>query len=339
MNGVDLSTTYLGLELDSPLVPSASPLSRSLDTCRRLEDAGAAAIVMYSLFEEELRHDEELMSRFLIDQELGHMEASSFLPLSDRYQRGSDQYLEQLAALKESLDIPVIASLNGVSVGGWIENGRQLQEAGADALELNAYYVAADPARPGTEVEALYVELLAELRQQVSLPVTMKLPLQFSAIPHFVRQLEQAGANGIALFNRFYQPDIDPDTLRVTPHLQLSTSADALVPMRWIAILYGRVGLSLAATGGIYTAQDVLKMVLAGADVTHLCSALLVHGPQQLLHIKADLEAWMEDNGYESITELKGRVSQQHVADPAAFERANYLWVLDSYSPAKGVRR
>lgn len=339
MSTVDLSTEYLGLKLANPLVPSASPLSRSQDTARQLEDAGAAAIVMYSLFEEELRHEEESMTRFLIHQEIGHAEANSFLPFHDQYKRGMDQYQEQLAALKNSLDIPVIASLNGVSLDGWVKHGRELQQAGADALELNIYYVAADIEQSSSELESRYLDLVSELRSQVTIPITVKLSSQFTTVPHFIKQLEGAGANGVALFNRFYQPDIDLDTLQVTPQLRLSSSADALLGMRWIAILYGRVGLSLAATGGIHCARDALKMLLAGADVTHLCSALISHGPQRLAKIKLEMEAWMEEQGFNSVAEFKGRVSQQHAADPAAFERANYLWVLDNYSPGAGVRR
>jgi dihydroorotate dehydrogenase (fumarate) len=336
---VDLSTSYLALKLANPLVPSASPLSRSLDTARQLEDAGAAAIVMYSLFEEQLRHDEETAARFLIEQETGHAEAHSFLPVHASYVGALDQHLEQLAALKRTLNIPVIASLNGVSLSGWVEHGRQLQDAGADALELNVYYVAADPSQSGNDVEARYLELLRELRRQVYLPITMKLSTQFSSIPHFIKRLEEAGAAGVALFNRFYQPNLDPETGQVTPHLQLSTSADSLFAMRWIAILCGRVELSLAATGGIHTAEDALKMLRAGADVTHLCSALLTHGPHWLGEVKKEMERWLEEHEYESIADIKGTACQARAADAAAFERANYVWVLDSYTPSSGVRR
>jgi dihydroorotate dehydrogenase (fumarate) len=339
MSTVDLSTDYLGLQLSNPLVPSASPLSRSLDTARQLEDAGAAAIVMYSLFEEELQHEEEITTRFLIHQELGHGEASSFLPFHEHHKRGLDQYLEQLAGLKRSLDIPVIASLNGVSLDGWVGHGGALEQAGADALELNTYYLAADMEQSSAELESRYLELVRALRGRVAIPVTVKLSPQFTTIPHFVKQLEKVGADGAVLFNRFYQPDIDLDSLRITPRLQLSTSADSLLAMRWIALLYGRLELSLAATGGIHTAADALKMLLAGADVVHLCSLLMDQGPQGLAQIKSEMTAWMEEQGFDSVIEIKGRVSQRHAADPAAFERANYLWVLDNYSPGAGVRR
>lgn len=336
---VDLTTNYLGLELANPLVPSASPLSRSLDTARELEDAGASAIVMYSLFEEELRQEEEMMTRFLIEQEIGHAEAHGFLPFADAYVRGLDQYLEQVAALKRNLHIPVIASLNGVSVSGWVEHGKMLQEAGADALELNVYFVAANAEQSAADVEARYLALLRALRAQVDVPITMKLSPQFSALPNFIRQLETAGASGVALFNRFYQPDIDVESLRVTPQLQLSRSEEALLRVRWIALLYGRIRLSLAATGGVHTAQDAIKLLLAGADVVHLCSALLMHGPQRLADIRRDMEDWLARSEFRSVNELKGLVSQQRAPDPAPFERANYVWVLDSYSAGSGVRR
>lgn len=335
----DLRTCYLGLDLSSPLVPSASPLSRDLDMARRLEDAGAAAIVMYSLFEEELRQEEEQMLRFLHDQAIGHAEAQSFLPQPDVYFSGLENYLTQLSKLKQALSIPVIASLNGISLSGWVEHGRELEAAGADALELNVYYVAADIEESGEVVENRYIELVRELCQQVRIPITVKLSSQFSAVAHMVQRLEQAGAAGVALFNRFYQPDIDLETLKIKPHLQLSTSVESRLAMRWIAILHGRVQLSLAATGGIHSAEDVLKMLLAGADITHLCSALLLHGPQHLESIKRDMNIWLDEHEYDSVAQLKGSMSYQHAADPAAFERVNYLYVLDSYKPSSGVLR
>lgn len=335
----DLRTRYLGLDLSSPLVPSASPLSRDLDAARRLEDAGAAAIVMYSLFEEELRQEEEQMLRFLHDQAIGNAEAQSFLPQPDIYFSGLEQYLNQLTQLKASLSIPIIASLNGISLSGWVAHGRELEAVGADALELNVYYVAANIEESGESVENRYVELVRKLCGQVKIPITVKLSAQFSAIAHMVQRLEQAGAAGVVLFNRFYQPDIDLETLKITPCLQLSTSSEARLAMRWIAILHGRVKLSLAATGGIHTAEDALKMLLAGADVTHLCSALLKHGPEHLGIIKRELNDWLDAHEYDSVAQLKGSMSYQHAADPAAFERVNYLHVLDSYKPAPGVRR
>jgi len=335
----DLRTRYLGLELDHPLVPSASPLSRDLDTARRLEDAGASALVMYSLFEEEVRHEEQKMLRFLHEQDIGHAEAETYLPMLDAYASELDDYLEQVAALKSALDIPVIASLNGISLDGWIEHGKLLQEAGADALELNVYYVAADTEESSAEVEGRYVQLLRELKRQVTLPITMKLSPQFSSVTHMVKLLESAGADGVALFNRFYQPDIDLDTLEVIPTLELSSSTEALLRIRWVAILYGQVNLSMAVTGGIHTVEDVLKALLAGADVTHLCSALLQHGPHRLTEIREEMHAWLEEHEYESVQQLKGSVSRRYAIDPVVFERANYINVLDTYTAARGVRR
>lgn len=332
MRSIDLSTEYIGLKLSNPLVPSASPLSRSLDSARKLEDAGASAIVMYSLFEEDLRQEEETTARFLIEQDTGFGEADSFLPFFDQYQHGLDQYLGQLEALKQALDIPVIASINGISLDGWVTHGKMLEQAGADALELNVYYIATDFNEAGVEVESRYVELLRELRSEVSLPITMKLSPYFSSLPSFIRVLEKEGVDGISLFNRFYQPDIDPDNLQVIPKLHLSNSSDTLLAMRWIAILYRRVNVSLAATGGVHTAEDVIKMLLAGADVTHLCAALLIHGPEHLKTIKDGLVEWVEQNEYQSIQEFKGRLSEEFCESPDLYERANYISVLNNFS-------
>jgi dihydroorotate dehydrogenase (fumarate) len=338
-NMVDLSTEYLGLRLANPLVPSASPLSRDIDTARRLEDAGAAALVMYSLFEEKIESEENHFARFFHQQAIGHAEADTFHPIPESYTSHQDEYLEQLHRLKSQLGVPVIASLNGTSPGGWIDYGKSLQEAGADALELNVYYVAANGAESGDDVENRYVQLLKELRRHISIPVTMKLSPYFSSLVHTAQRLEEAGANGLALFNRFYQPDIDLETLQVVPRLELSSSAEALLRIRWVALLYGRTRLSLAVTGGFHTMEDVLKALLAGADVTHLCSTLLTHGPGRIEEILKDLERWLEQHEYESIRQLKGSISQQHAIDPAAYERANYMHVLDSFSPAPGVLR
>lgn len=336
---VDLSTCYLGLKLANPLVPSASPLSRDLDTARRLEDAGAAAIVMHSLFEEEIAHEVRHALRFLYQQGIGHAEAETFHPHPDELKSRPDSYLEELQQLKSALSIPIIASLNGTTLGGWIDYAAELEQAGADALELNVYYVAADPHTRGETVELRYLELLREIKRHISLPVVMKLSPQFSAPVHFAKQLETAGANGLALFNRFYQPDIDLETLQVVPRLTLSTSAEALLRIRWTALLRSNVKLSLAVTGGLHRVEDVVKALLAGADVTHLCSALLLHGPQHLATLRTGLADWLERREYQSVRQMQGSVSQQHAIDPAAYERANYLSVLDSYTPARGVAR
>jgi dihydroorotate dehydrogenase (fumarate) len=334
---MDLTTTYLGLELKNPLVASASPLSRSLDSARRLEDAGMAALVMYSLFEEELLNEQEALEHFMHGRDTGFGEATSPLPVPGGYHTGLDDYLEHLHRLKHALDVPVIASLNGISTGGWIENGRQLQEAGADALELNAYHVAADAAEDGAAVEDRYVDLLTELRTAVTIPVAMKLSPQFSALAALAQRLADAGADGLVLFNRFYQPDIDLESLAVVPSLQLSTPEELRLRMRWIALLHGRVDLSLAATGGVHGTEEVLKVLLAGADCAQMCSALLQHGPGRLSDTLEGLERWLEAREYDSLRQLIGSVSQQKTPDPAAFERANYMQVLDSYTPPPGV--
>jgi dihydroorotate dehydrogenase (fumarate) len=329
---MDLSTRYLGMVIENPLVPSASPLSRSLDSARHLEDAGAAALVMHSLFEEEIRQDGDDLVRLLHHQDSGHGNARDLLPRHQDFSAGLDAYLEQLQILKRSLEIPVVASLNGATLTGWVEYGQELERAGADALELNVYYVAADPDQPGAAVEARYIELLKALRRKVELPIAMKLTPQLSSIPNMVKRLEEAGADGVTLFNRFYQPDINPNTLQVVPAWHPSGPADALLSMRWIAMLYRQVDLTLAASSGIHHADDAIKMILAGADVTHLCTALLQRGPEYLRDLRLGLEAWMEELGFESVEQMKGAVSQHTVRDRAAFERTHYIHVLDTYS-------
>ena len=336
---VDLTTDYLGLKLANPLVPSASPLSKDVSSARRLEDAGASALVMYSLFEEKIEAEEHQIERFFYQQAIGHGEADSFHPVPDNIQTYQEQYLEQLQKLKSALKIPVIASLNGTSLSGWVEYGRQLQQAGADALELNIYHVAANAEESSDAVENRYLDILQELKGHVSLPIVMKLSSQFSSPIHFAKRLEAAGANGIALFNRFYQPDIDLETLEVLPKLELSSPSEALLRIRWTALLYGRTQLSLAVTGGFHETPDVVKALLAGADVVHLCSVLLKQGVGRLTEILTELEQWLVDHEYESISQLKGSVSQQHAIDPSAFERSNYVQVLDSYSSPAGVLR
>jgi dihydroorotate dehydrogenase (fumarate) len=333
----DLSTTYLGLPLKNPLVPSSSPLSRDLDAALHLEDAGAAAIVMHSLFEEDVRHDEQMIDRFLVHPET-FGEAAGHLPFGHDYQSRLDSYLEQIQRLKSRLAIPVVASLNGSSLSGWVELGKEMQAAGADALELNAWYMPSDPKVSGEAIEDHHISLLQELKTAVTIPVGMKLSPFFSSLPHFVHQAETAGAAGISLFNRFFQPDIDLETLSVVDRVQLSSSADTLLAMRWIAILRGSTSISLAATGGVHTADDALKMLLAGADVVHLTSALLKHGPQVLGEMLEGISQWLEKREYLSVAQLKGSMSQQNSPNPSTFARAAYLHVLDSFSPPAGVR-
>jgi dihydroorotate dehydrogenase (fumarate) len=336
---VDLTTEYVGLALANPLVPSASPLSKDVSTALRLQDAGASALVMYSLFEEKIEAEAQQMQRFFYEQAIGHGEAESFHPMPHNIQTYQDQYLEQLQKLKVALDIPVIASLNGTSVSGWIEYGKQLQQAGADALELNIYHLAANADESSHEVENRYLDILQALKGQVSVPIIMKLSSQFSSPIHFAKRLEVAGAEGLVLFNRFYQPDIDLETLEVLPKLELSTASEALLRIRWTALLYGRTTLSLAVTGGFHNAPDVIKALLAGADVVQLCSVLLKQGVGHLTQLLTELEQWLVEHDYASISQLKGSVSQRHAIDPTAYERANYVQVLDNYSYPAGVLR
>jgi dihydroorotate dehydrogenase (fumarate) len=334
----DFTTTYLGLKLKSPLVPSASPLSRTLDNLRRMEDAGAGAVVLYSLFEEQINAESQFLDQFLTAGAESYPEALSYFPDASAYRLSPEGYLEHIRKAKAAVSIPIIASLNGVSAGGaavvsrqqrqWIKYARLMQEAGADALELNLYYVPADPDLRGDDVENMCADLLIDVRHTVTLPVAMKLSPYFSSLPNMARRLAECGANGLVLFNRFYQPDIDLDTLDVVPHLNLSTPEEhqALrVPLRWIALLYGRVPVDLALSTGVHTAEDALKGVLAGAKVVMTASALLLHGISWLAETKARMLRWMEAHEYDSITQMCGSVSQKSVPYPAAFERASYI--------------
>ena len=327
----DLSTEYLGLKLDNPLVPSSSPLTGELDSAKKLEDAGASALVLPSLFEEDVEHEQKQLERFVYSQALGHSEAQSYQPIPEDYSSELDSYLERLQKFKSALSIPVIASLNGVSTSGWIDTGKELQQAGADALELNVYYIAADPDISGEEVENRYLQLLSALREQVTIPVTMKLSPNFSSVTNMVLKLQQAGAHGVSLFNRFYQPDIDLETLHIKPHLELSSSMESLVRIRWIALIRGRVDLSIAATGGFHRTEDIVKALLAGADITHLCSVLLQKGPEHIAVLKRELHNWLEQKEYTSVKQMKGSVSKSCAINPAALEHSNYMHVIKSY--------
>jgi dihydroorotate dehydrogenase (fumarate) len=329
---IDLSTEYLGLKLENPLVPSSSPLTAELDSAKKLEDAGASALVLPSLFEEAIEYEQKQLERFVNAQSLGHFEAQSYQPVPEDYNSELDNYLESIQQFKSALDIPVIASLNGISTNGWIDTGKELQQAGADALELNVYYIAGDPDTSGEEVENRYLQLLTDLRQHISIPVTMKLSSQFSSVANMVLKLQQAGAQGVSLFNRFYQPDIDLETLQIKPHLDLSSSMESLLRIRWIALIRGRVDLSIAATGGFHRTEDIIKALLVGADITHLCSVLLQNGPEHIAVLKQELQYWLEEHEYDSVTQMKGSVSKSCAINPAALEHSNYMHVIKSYS-------
>lgn len=328
---MDLTTTYLGLKLTNPIVPSASPLSHTLDSMRRLEDAGASAIVMYSLFEEQIVQESAELNHYLSYGTESFAEALSYFPQAEDYNLGPEEYLDLLHKAKTSLHIPIIASLNGISTGGWIKYAQKMEEAGADALELNVYYIPTDPKLTGAEVENRYVEVLQAVKKTVRIPVAIKLNPFFSALANVAHRLDEAGADGLVLFNRFYQPDINLDTLEVIPNVILSTPQALRIPLRWIAILYRRVRASLAATSGIHTAEDALKMLMAGADVTMMCSALLRHGPNHIKKVLDDMNRWMTEHEYVSVQQMKGSMSQKSIADPSAFERANYMKALQSF--------
>jgi dihydroorotate dehydrogenase (fumarate) len=328
---MDLTTTYLGLKLKNPIVPSASPLSHTLDGMKRLEDNGASAIVMYSLFEEQIAHETAELNHYLSYGTESFAEALTYFPESDDYNLGPDEYVELLHKAKASLGIPVIGSLNGISTGGWVKFARKIEEAGADAIELNVYYIPTDPKLTGADVEDRYLDVLRSVKDTVRIPVAMKLNPFFSALSNMAHRLDAAGADGLVLFNRFYQPDIDLETLDVTPNVILSTPQALRLPLRWVAILHGRIKASLAATSGIHSTHDVLKMLMAGADVTMMCSALLRDGPQRIKEILTELDQWMLEHEYVSVKQMKGSMSQKSIADPAAFERANYMKALNSY--------
>ncbi|WP_374265457.1 dihydroorotate dehydrogenase-like protein [Zoogloea sp.] len=336
---IDLSTTYLGLPLKNPLVPSSTPLCKHLDSVLRLEDAGAAAIVLHSFYEEELIAEDAMADRFLLHAELHDGESAGFLPDHGNYDSAIDRYLEHLRRVKARLAIPVIASLNGVTPSGWVDLGKEMQEAGADALELNVYHVAADAGESGDAVEARYLALLAELKRVVSVPIVMKLPPFFASLPHFVRRLEAAGADGVSLFNRFFQPDIDLDGLEMVDRLELSSPDEALLRIRWVAILRAQTRMTLAATGGVFSHREALKLLLAGADVVHLASCLLEHGPARLTQILQDMRAWMIEREYESVAQLKGSMCQANLRDASSLARQSYIRVLDSFTPRPGVWR
>jgi dihydroorotate dehydrogenase (fumarate) len=322
---MDLSTTYLGLKLRTPFVPGASPLSEDLDNIKAMEDAGAAVVVLHSLFEEQIRLERNELIHHLTFGTESHPEALTYFPEPPQFQVGPEVYLEHIAKAKEAVDIPIIASLNGSSLGKWTQYARLIQDAGADALELNIYWIPTDPQMTGADVEGAYLNIVKTVKSEVTIPVAVKLSPFFSNFANMASQLAAAGAEGLVLFNRFYQPDIDVETLEIKPNFLLSTPMAMRVPLRWIALLYGRVRTDLAATGGIHRATDALKMLMAGADITMVCSALLRHGIPYLEVLERDLKHWMERQGYQSVTQLKGSLSQKNCANPSAFERAQYM--------------
>jgi dihydroorotate dehydrogenase (fumarate) len=328
---MDLSTTYLGLKLKNPLVVAASPLSENLDNYKILEDAGAAAIVNYSLFEEQITHEIGELQHYLSKGSESYAESLSYFPQATEFKLGPDEYLNHIYRAKKSVKIPVIASLNARTEGGWVTFAKQIQQAGADALELNVYFMATNPDMDGRHIEKVYIDILQEVKSVVTIPVAIKIGPYFSAFANMAKRLDQAGADGLVLFNRFYQPDIDLDQLSVVPNLSLSSSYDMRLPLRWIGILYGHIKASMAATTGIHTNEDVLKMVMSGADVTMLCSVLLSHGPGHVKVILQGIEQWMKDHEYTSIAQMKGSMSQQSCVNPETFERANYMKTLQSY--------
>jgi dihydroorotate dehydrogenase (fumarate) len=328
---MDLRTEYLGLKLDSPLMPGASPLADSLDMVRRLEDAGASAIVMRSLFEEQITREMNGNVLAVEEHEESFAEALSYFPKASEFSFGPDEYLDQLRGISKAVSIPVIASLNGITVRGWLDYARQIEEAGADALELNVYYLATDPGEESVAVEKRTLDIIRAVRGALRIPIAVKLSPFFSALPHFARELEQAGANGLVLFNRFYQPDIDIENLEAEPTLYLSDPSELLLRLRWLAIVAPSVKLPLAVSGGVHSGVDAIKSVMAGASAVQVVSALLRRGPEYLKTIRLEMERWMEEHEYSSLKQMLGSMSLAHCPNPNAFSRANYMRILQSW--------
>ena len=328
---VDLATTYMGLPLKNPVVASSSPISKTLDGLKRLEDNGAAAVVMYSLFEEQIAFESRELDHYLSYGAESFAEALTYFPDMTRYNIGPDAYLEHVRKAKQALSIPVIGSLNGISTGGWIRYAKLIEDAGADAIEINAYYIPTDLRLSGAEVEQAYIDLARDVKDSVKIPVAIKLNHFLSSIPHVANRLDQIGIDGLSLFNRFYQPDIDLENLEVLPNLALSSPHELRVRLRWAAILYGRIKADMALTGGVHSAHDVLKAMMVGAKAAMMASALLKNGTAYLREVLRDVQIWMEEHEYESIRQMQGSMSQRAVGRPAAFERANYMKVLNSF--------
>ena len=327
---LDLSTRYLGLTLRTPLVPSASPLSQEITSIRRLEDAGASAIVLYSLFEEQLRQESLELDHHLSVGTESFAESLTFFPQASEFRLGPEGYLEHIRKTKEAVDIPVIASLNGATVGGWAKFAKQIEQAGADALECNIYYIPTDPNLKAAEIEQTYIDIVWAVKSAISIPVAIKISPFFTNIANIAKRLDDAGADGLVLFNRFYQPDIDLEELEIRPNVLLSTPQALRLPLTWIGILYGRLEASLAATGGVHHPEDAIKLLMVGASVTMLCSALLRNGIDQLRQMEHGIVEWMEQHEYESVKQLQGSMSQLRCPDPSAFERAQYMRAVKS---------
>lgn len=328
---MDLSTKYLGMTLKSPLVASASPLSEDIGNIKKLEDAGVGAVVLHSLFEEQLRMEQEQYNFHTTQGTEAFAESLSYFPEVEDYKLGPELYLEHIQKAKEAVDIPIIASLNGSSLGGWTNYAKEMESAGVDAIELNIYYIPTDSNMSGAEVEQQYIDILKAVKGAVKIPLALKLSPFFSNFSYMAKKFDEAGADSLVLFNRFYQPDIDLDKYEVTPNLLLSQSSAMRLPMRWIAILKDQIKADLAATSGIHTGTDVIKMLLVGANVTMLCSSLLKHGISHVKNIEDHMKQWMREKEYNSISELQGSMSQQKTPNPGSFERAQYMKALTKY--------
>ncbi|MFB2876426.1 dihydroorotate dehydrogenase-like protein [Floridanema aerugineum] len=332
---MDLTTNYLGLTLRSPIVPSAAaPLTENVDNIRKMEDAGAGAVVLHSLFEEQIRQEREELHHHLTYHSESFAEALTYFPEPEIFHVGTEEYLNHIRRAKQMVDIPVIASLNGSTIGGWTDFASQIQQAGADALELNIYYVPTDFNMSGAQVEQNYIDIVRAVKSAVTIPVAVKLSPFFSNMAYMAKRLEEAGADGLVLFNRFYQPDIDIEDLEVRPNVLLSTPQAMRLPMRWIAILYGRISPELAATGGIHKGQEVIKMLMAGAKITQICSVLMRHGIAHIRDIENEMKHWMIEHEYESVKQMIGSMSQINCPDESAFERAQYMRAVQTYKPA-----
>jgi dihydroorotate dehydrogenase (fumarate) len=329
---VDLKTTYLGLELKNPIVASSSPISEKIERVQAFEEAGVSAVVMYSLFEEQIIHESLELDHYLNKDTESYSEALTYFPEVGRYTLSPELYIERVKSLKKAVNIPIIGSLNGVSTGGWIEYAKRIEDAGADALELNLYYLPTDLNLSSAELETAYITLVENVCSKVQIPIAVKLSQAFTALPNFAHQVVNAGAKGLVLFNRFYQPDFDLEKLEVVPNLILSSPQELRLPLRWIAILYGKVNADFALTTGVHKSIHVVKAMMAGAKVAMLASAFLKKGPKKAVKIIKDLEKWLDDNEYDSIKQMQGSMSQQAIADPSAFERANYMKVLNSFT-------